>query len=489
MSKKQITTGQQERHLPLKLHHILLVLCLILPYSGLSQDVLPADDPLYDDARSILSNYISYPSVSGNEKEAGEFLANLCIQKGLTVRLFTDEVDSYNFSASLYPLDKKKPNIILLSHIDVVNEGDPDMWKHPAFSGEIDGDTIWGRGTIDMKGNAVMHLLALSSLKDRAVEEDLPFNVSLLCVSGEEVHGIKGAKIITDNFLDELNPAVVFGEGGIGNTGELPGLDDLLVFFISLNDKRSAWIKLDLHYETSGHGAVPPPEYTNKLMINALSGLTKKDARISFHRDARTMLRSYGRLRKGIPGFILKNPVIFRPLVTTGLKKNHLMLSTVTNTTTITGIFNPDTDINQIPQEITVLLDCRLLPCTSTQDFMSLLEKKLGNDLIEITLIEETRNATTTVPDSFYRLFCDALGEIYPGSEVIPVMFPATTDNNYFRNKGIPVFGIIPSVLDRGLLETIHNYDERIPVEAVVSGTRVYMRFLEKVLFGEEPAL
>ncbi len=459
----------------------------LLPCKIPAQDSPQTEDTLFFEAARILGDYVRFPSVPGNEKKAGEFLASLCSKKGLNVRLFTDEEDSYNFAASLYPLDSGKPNIILLSHIDVVSEGDPGMWKHPAFSGTIEDDTIWGRGTIDMKGNSVMHLLALSHIANKAAERDLPFNVSMLCVSGEEIHGTKGARIITDHFMDELNPVAVFGEGGIGNSGELPGLGDMLVFFISLNDKRSAWIRLDLHYETSGHGAIPPPEYASKLMINALSGLTRKDARIFLHRDARIMLRSYGRLRKGIPGFILKNPVIFRPLVTAGLKRNHHLLSTVTNTATITGIFNPHTYINQIPQEISVFLDCRLLPCTSTPGFIKLLEKSLGNDLIDITLIEETGNAITTVPDSFYSLFCDALSEIYPGSEVIPVMFPATTDNNYFRNKGIPVYGIIPSVLDRKLLETIHNYDERIPVEAVISGAHVYRRFLEKALFGEEP--
>ncbi len=487
MSKKHIETGRLTPASSLKLTYILLALCLILPYKGLSQNIPTGNDPFYDEARQILSEYISYPSVSGNEKEAGEFFANLCVQKGLNVRLFTGEEDSYNFAASLYPLASGKPNIILLSHIDVVSEGDPDMWTHPAFSGRFDGDTIWGRGTIDMKGNAVMHLLALSSIANKAAERDLPFNVSMLCVSGEEVHGLQGSGIITDNFLDELNPVVVFGEGGIGNTGELPGLGDSLVFFISLNDKRSAWIKLDLHYETSGHGAIPPPEYANQLMINALSGLTRKNSRIFLHKDARTMLRSYGHLTKGVQGLILRNPVVFRPLLTAGLRKNPMLLSTVTNTMTITGIVNPETEINRIPQEISVLLDCRLLPHTTTPGFLKLLERRLGNDLIEISLIGETRNATSTVPDSFYSLFCDALGETYPRSEVIPVMFPATTDNNYFRNMGIPVYGIIPSVLGRELLETIHNYNERIPAEAVVSGAHVYKRFLEKVLFGEEP--
>jgi acetylornithine deacetylase/succinyl-diaminopimelate desuccinylase-like protein len=64
------------------------------------------------------------------------------------------------------------------------------------------------------------------------------------------------------------------------------------------------------------------------------------------------------------------------------------------------------------------------------------------------------------------------------------VLFPATTDNNYFRNAGVPVYGIIPAVLGEELMKAIHNYNERIPVESLVKGTEVYIRFLEKLLSG-----
>ncbi|HDS06021.1 MAG TPA: hypothetical protein ENO05_00210, partial [Bacteroides sp.] len=86
-----------------------------------------------EEASRLLSTYIQYPSVTGNEKPAGEFLSKLCSDRGLNVRVFTDEDDSYNFAASLYPLRSGKPNIILLNHIDVVSEADLSNWREVPF--------------------------------------------------------------------------------------------------------------------------------------------------------------------------------------------------------------------------------------------------------------------------------------------------------------------------------------------------------------------
>ena len=187
---------------------------LLLAFHGAA--LLYAQDLSETEAAQLLSTYVQQSSVTGNEKPAGEFLANVCREKGLHVRVFTDKNDSYNFAASLYPLESGKPNIIMLNHIDVVPPGDTASWDHPPFSGSIVNDTIWGRGTIDMKGIAIMQLLSTSSFIDRAKEEDLPMNVTLLSVSGEEEFGETGSMIISNEFLDVLNPIVVLGEGGVG---------------------------------------------------------------------------------------------------------------------------------------------------------------------------------------------------------------------------------------------------------------------------------
>jgi carboxypeptidase PM20D1 len=59
---------------------------------------------------------------------------------------------------------------------------------------------------------------------------------------------------------------------------------------------------------------------------------------------------------------------------------------------------------------------------------------------------------------------------------------PASNDNNYFRIKGAPVFGLTPIYMDKALLSSIHNSNERIPVRALHEGIAVYKDFLRRVL-------
>ncbi|HQG77802.1 MAG TPA: M20/M25/M40 family metallo-hydrolase [Bacteroidales bacterium] len=435
-----------------------------------------------EEASAILSEYIRYPSVTGNEKPAGQYIEGICREKGLHVRVFTDSTDSYNFAASLYPLAMNKPNIIFLNHIDVVQEGDDSGWVHPPFSGTITGDTVWGRGAADMKGAAVMQLMAIASFAGDAAESDFPVNATLLCVSGEEKYGKTGAGIISSSFLGELNPAVVFGEGGIGARNLIKRAPGKPVFAISLSDKRALWLKLRLINKTSGHGSIPPPEYANKIMINALHSLVNSRTRIRFSSPVRTMFRNYGKLEKGITRLVLGKPGLFKPVIAGVVKKDPLLLSSVTNTITITRFRGQENEVNQIPQEVEVMLDCRLLPETPTDEFINLLGRKLKNNDIEISVLIETQNAAPTVPDKYYDMFCESLDEAYPGSGILPVLFPATTDNNYFRSAGIPVYGIIPAIFSEEEMKSIHNFNERISVGALEKGTEVYMRFLGKLL-------
>ena len=72
---------------------------------------------------------------------------------------------NFNFAASLFPLESKKPNIILLNHIDTVSEGVLEEWQYPPYSGKITDEDIWGRGAYDNKGAAVMQLFSLLNIK------------------------------------------------------------------------------------------------------------------------------------------------------------------------------------------------------------------------------------------------------------------------------------------------------------------------------------
>jgi len=429
---------------------------------------------------SLLSEFIKIKSVTGNERAAGEYLAGLCTAKGLYVTVFSDHEDSYNFSASVYPLTSGKPNIILMNHLDVVPPGDDAEWQYNAFSGHIDDDYVWGRGAVDMKGMAIMQLLAISDYA--LVGDELPFNLTMLSVSSEEQLGEFGAKLVAKEHLHDLNPVLVLGEGGIGLKGLSPSNPDQLFFCLSVADKTALWLDIDLKISTNGHGAVPPMDYTTKALVHALDVLVGNNPKIHLNETNKILLKEIGKIEGGMKGFVLRNIGFFKPLVASAIKKQPAIYATTSNTITITELNTPVGSVNQIAQTISAKLDCRLLPETDVEHFIAEIKKKLKRKDIQVTVIAETVQADPTKPDHFYESFNEAVRQTHPGSVVVPILFPAVTDNNYFRREGIPVYGLNPVYLPEELTMTVHNFNERIPIDQLTKGYEVYKAFFEKLM-------
>ncbi|HEY7242711.1 MAG TPA: succinyl-diaminopimelate desuccinylase [Xanthobacteraceae bacterium] len=83
------------------------------------------------------------------------------------------------------------PHLVFAGHTDVVPPGNAASWTHPPFAGEISGDTLYGRGAVDMKGavacavSATLQHLAASGGKPQG-------SISFLITGDEEGIAVNG---------------------------------------------------------------------------------------------------------------------------------------------------------------------------------------------------------------------------------------------------------------------------------------------------------
>lgn len=114
------------------------------------------------------------------------------------------------------------PTIILTGHVDVVPIGDRDRWERDP-SGELDGDTLYGRGAADMKAGLVAAVEAFSAIADSG--RSFAGEVVFVAVSGEEDGGtgtlaairrgwIGDYAIITEPTSGSNGPEIVVAHGG-----------------------------------------------------------------------------------------------------------------------------------------------------------------------------------------------------------------------------------------------------------------------------------
>ena len=107
----------------------------------------------------------------------------------------------------------------ILAHLDVVPAG--SGWTHDPFGGETDyiNNKIWGRGTMDDKGPAVISLYALKALKDEGFAPNKKIKLIVGC-NEENGWGCidyyeKHAHMPETGFSPDADFPVIYAEKGI----------------------------------------------------------------------------------------------------------------------------------------------------------------------------------------------------------------------------------------------------------------------------------
>jgi acetylornithine deacetylase/succinyl-diaminopimelate desuccinylase-like protein len=234
--------------------------------------VLVADGVAQDsEATALLKQYVAIDTSNppGDTRKAADFLAGILEREGIPVTRYESAPGKAivygRLEATVSPPAGKA--IVLLHHMDVV-PADRAQWKTDPFTPTIQGNELWGRGSMDMKGQGVAQLLAFLRLK----RERVPLNrdVIVLAEPDEEVGGALGARWMIANHYSELDPEYVIDEGGFGSRDLFAA--GKLVYGISVAEKKIVWLKLRAE-GVAGHGSQPTNQNPNDRLVKALARL------------------------------------------------------------------------------------------------------------------------------------------------------------------------------------------------------------------------
>ena len=157
-----------------------------------------------EEAVRLLQELVRVPSVTGREGAVGKVVEGAFRERGLEVDRWVatpEEVGPYLDHVGEQGSYRDRPNfagvrrgtgggrsILLNAHTDTVAPGDPAAWSDDPFSGALEGDLLYGRGSCDMKGGLVTHLVALDALADLGVR--LCGDLTVAATVGEENGGL-----------------------------------------------------------------------------------------------------------------------------------------------------------------------------------------------------------------------------------------------------------------------------------------------------------
>jgi succinyl-diaminopimelate desuccinylase len=144
------------------------------------------------DPIAIARDLVRCRSVTPDEGGALAYLQGLLAQAGFVVhRAIFAEAGTAPVDNLYARIGTAKPNLLFAGHTDVVPPGDEAAWHHPPFAGEVAGDTLYGRGAVDMKGGiacfvaAALDYLAANGGKPKG-------SLSLLITGDEESVAVNG---------------------------------------------------------------------------------------------------------------------------------------------------------------------------------------------------------------------------------------------------------------------------------------------------------
>ena len=170
-----------------------------------------------------LAEFLRIPSISadpahaGDVKRAAEWVRSFIRDAGGECEvvdwhgqpLAIGELRASKGSASANADDA--PTVLCYGHFDVQPPDPLELWESDPFEPEIRGDYLYGRGTVDDKGQLYM---LLSAARELARAGELPVNVRFCC-DGEEETG--GHSIVDFLAADErgADAAIIFDSGMI----------------------------------------------------------------------------------------------------------------------------------------------------------------------------------------------------------------------------------------------------------------------------------
>src|SRR6266498_2346978 len=204
------------------------------------------------EAAALLSQYVAINTTNppGDELRTARWLQAVLARDGIDARIFEPAPGKANLYARLKGDGTARP-LILLNHMDVVLAS-PEYWKVDPFGGVVRDGYVWGRGALDMKGEAIVELMTLLTLKRAGVA--LKRDVIFLATADEEVGAGVGAGWFAEHHPELVQDAeFLINEGG---TIRADASGRIEYYGVGTTEKSPFWLDVTAR-GTAGHGSRP----------------------------------------------------------------------------------------------------------------------------------------------------------------------------------------------------------------------------------------
>lgn len=396
------------------------------------------------------------------ERKAAEYVAGLLAEVGIESQIFESQPGRASVVAKWGNQNSPRPGLLIHGHLDVVPAQAAD-WSVDPFAAEVVDGYLFGRGAVDMKDFDGMLLSVVRSRQRAGVIPDRP--ITLVFTADEEAGGVLGA-----HWLVEHHPELF--EGCTEAIGEVGGFSTEVggqrLYLIEAGEKGIEWMRLRAR-GTAGHGSMGNRDNAITHLATGLIALGQHDWPAEPGPSMTALLAKVRELSgtDGTPDELLAH---FGPAV-------RMIGAGIRNTTNAT-MLEAGYKHNVIPGEAVAYVDGRFLPghadtfLPTVQDIVGdkvVVERHIKDQALEYAFEGDLVDAMTV-----------ALHSQDPGAHIAPFLMSGGTDAKAWNKLGITSFGFVPLRLpgDLDFTALFHGVDERVPVDSLSFGSKVFDEFL-----------
>ena len=428
---------------------------------------------------NILSKMIEKETISeDNNFNKEKFDAFHDLLKELFPGVFsTFKYEEFNGSILLSWIVNEKDPILLMSHHDVVDAN--GKWIHDPFKPVIENGKLYGRGTLDTKGNLFAILQAIEEIIAEGYIPTRSIYIESAC--NEETSG-EGAQEISKE-LQERNVHFLFtlDEGGMILENPI-GISPGKYAMIAVGEKGVHDVIFSAT-ATGGHASTPPKNTPLIRLSKFMLEIENKNKFPKYLND--TNIEMFKRMSKNMKGIlkpIFKHAKFNRFILTKLLPKFSNTGKALIQTTVCFTKASGSNGFNVIPSNAWVSGNIRIAHHEGYEHTMKYLSKVARK--YDITLTDVDNCITSKICDfnnNEFKFLEYCIKSCFANTTPSPYIANGASDSRFFDKLSDNIFRFAPFEISDEQLESIHGLDENVDVKTLPQAVNFY-KFLIKEL-------
>jgi carboxypeptidase PM20D1 len=367
---------------------------------------------------------------------------------------------------------------VLMAHYDVVPAGGPEAWTHPPFSGHNDGTYLWGRGTLDDKGQLVAILEAAEALIGAGFTPayDLYFSFG----DNEETAGDSAAAAAALLAGRGVEPWLVLDEGGAVAGGAFPGVTKPAAV-VGVAEKGILDVEL-LTRDPGGHASTPPRMGATARLARAITRIERSPFPQSMPDVTAEMLRRFGPHSPAPMRAAFANVSLLRIPLTLLFGRMGNETNAMTRTTVAITTLEGSAGANVLAATAKANANIRIAVGGSVGGTVERLRKIIRDPKVELRIVEGNEpSPVSPASGAPWQLLEECIAATFPAAIITPYIMMGGTDSRRFTGICGAVYRFAPFSMDAAARGSIHAADERIALETLGRGVAFYETLIRQL--------